>query len=107
MAFSFLVGRVDAFDGTSGNSSSYTSPAILAADYDNIAVSWVTITTAASLLTIQGSNEDGFQSSLATWSTLTSITGAGAYVIDPGMRWLRALRSSSESLSFVRLGLRA
>jgi hypothetical protein len=36
---------------------------------------------------------------------VTAITDAGIYAIDPGMRWLRAERTSDESLAIVNMQL--
>jgi hypothetical protein len=87
------------FAGTSANSSTYTSSPILWADYEQGSVEWAD--GGNSELTIQGCNEDGFSASLVTWSNLTGITSAGLYTVDPGPRWIRALRNSADSLSQV------
>jgi hypothetical protein len=99
--------RVDLFDGSSAQSSTYTSSAILAADYERITLSWQTDIAAASVLTVQGSNEDGLTASITTWSTISTMNAPGIYTIDPGVRWLRAQRRSNESLSIARLQLRS
>ena len=53
-----------------------------------------------------GTNLDGFTSTLSTalatasnntWSILTAITGQGLFVIDPGFRWVNAIRDTSAS----------
>jgi len=97
--------RFSLFDGSSGNSSTFTSSAQFVGDYAFMTVSWATDTTAASRLTLQGTNEDGFRASLNTWSNLTGITQAstvaGLYTIDTGFRWIRAQRGSEESLAIV------
>lgn len=95
--------RYDFFDGTSGNSSAYTSASYLVADFNQFALSWDTDTTTASRMTLQGSNDDGTTSSIGTWSNITGITAAGIYVVDTGVRWVRALRNSNESLARVRV----
>jgi hypothetical protein len=99
--------RVDLFNGSSAQSSTYTSSAILVADYDNLTVSWLTDTGSASVFTVQGSNEDGLTASITTWSTVSTMNADGMYTIDPGVRWLRAQRRSNESLSIARLQLRS
>ena len=80
----------------SGVSSSVTSPAYLVQDYNVISAFVVpgsnsTIFT----MTIQASDDDGMQSAIVNWSTITSITSSGGSIganvlsIAPGMRWLR------------------
>lgn len=93
--------RLVLFDGTSAKSSTFTSEDFLLADYRYIAISVVTSDAAASRLTLTSSFEDGFNSSLVTRSVVTTITVPGVYTIDPGLRWLRAERSSLDSLGEV------
>jgi hypothetical protein len=95
--------RVSLFDGSSGQSSTYTSDWHLLADFEYLSLSWHTDTTAGSRLTLTASNDDGLGSSIANTSNVTAITVAGIYTIDPGMRWLRAERPSSESLAIVNM----
>ena len=95
--------RHDFFDGSSAGSSTYTSNAYCVADLRQMAVSWNTDAADASNLTVQASHEDGFTAALTVWSTLTTIPLAGVYTIDPGMRWMRTLRGSEESLAVVTL----
>jgi hypothetical protein len=95
--------RHDFFDGASANSSSYTAGAYCVVDLRQMAVSLATSTTSASRLTLQASHEDGFTAAITVWSDLTAITLAGVYTIDPGMRWMRGLRGSQESLAVVTL----
>ena len=106
--------RVAMFDGSSGQSSTYTSSAVLVGDYDNLSVSWHTDTATGSRLTLEGSNDDGFTAAITNWSVMTGITVAdqatatgGVYTVDPGIRWMRAARNSNESLSIVNLQLGA
>lgn len=79
----------------SGVSSSVTSPAYLVQDYNTISVAVIVgSTTTIFTLPVQASNDDGLQSAIVNWSTITSIlssggTGSGVYSITPGMRWLR------------------
>lgn len=90
--------RVVLFDGASANSSTYTSNPQYIGDYERQTVQ---VDALNSRLTLQGSNDDGFQSSIVTWSTVTGITAAGLYTVDPGFSWLRAQRSSADSLNVV------
>ena len=102
----YTTRRVDLFDGSSTQSSTYTSDWHLVADWNVMAVSWYTDETAASLLTLQGSLDDGLSSAIANTSTVTTVTVAGAiYTIDPGVRWIRAQRGSEESLAITQLQL--
>jgi hypothetical protein len=81
--------RLVLFDGTSGQSSTFTSNDQFLGDFRYIAISVVTSDTAASRLTLTSSFEDGYSSSLVTRSVVTTITVPGVYTIDPGLRWLR------------------
>jgi hypothetical protein len=80
----------------SGSGSTTTSSAYLVQDYNVISVSIASSTTVLQIL-IQGSNDDGLQSAIVNWSSITSInpTGVaanifpGVFSITPGMRWLR------------------
>lgn len=82
------------YSGSGANSSSTaTSNAFLVQDYNVITVQVVSSTT-LSVVPIQASNDDGMQSAILNWSTITSIqssggTGSGVYSITPGMRWVR------------------
>jgi len=87
------------FDGSSGNSSTYTSSAQYVGDYAFMSLTWPG--GGNSTLTLQGSNDNGFRASINSWSDLTAITAAGAYTIDPGIRWMRAQRNSADSLAVV------
>lgn len=71
-------------------------------DAATLTVSIQSSTGSASRYTILGSNADGFQSALGTpsqtvpaggWSIVTTITAAGIYTIDPGMRWINSCRT--------------
>lgn len=79
----------------SGASSGSTSSAFLVQDYNTISVSVIVgSTTSIFTLPVQASNDDGLQSAILNWSTITSIlssggTGSGVYSVTPGMRWLR------------------
>lgn len=102
-----MTRRVDLFTGSSAQSSTFTSDWHLVADWSVMAASWHTDTTDASLLTLQGSLDDGLGSTIVNVSTVTTITVAGLYTVDPGIRWLRAQRGSEESLSIAQLQLQS
>ena len=56
---------------------------------------------------IQGSNAQGFRETIAAddWSTLTTIVSLAAnnvLNIEPGFRWIRALRETASTASFAR-----
>ena len=89
--------------GTS--SSSVTSPIALTADWNIVSLSWLTATTSASTLTVQGTLFSGVTATIpeAEWSTLTLLRAQGIYTVDPGARWIRVLRGSPESASTVWL----
>lgn len=76
------------------------------ADFAKITASLITGAAVASQVTIVGSNLDGFQSTLSTalrtasnntWSIITTLTAPGTFVIDPGVRWLMGIRTTSQS----------
>ena len=90
----------------SWTSSTATSGSVFAGDARNLSVSLTT--TAGSVVTLQGSNADGFTAAIpaGTWSTVTVFTAPGIYAVQPGMRWLRAQQaasSSSASLALAKL----
>lgn len=95
--------RKDLFDGSSGQSSTYTGSAQLISDFASMSLSIITVTTEASRFTVEGSNDDGYAAAITNWSTLTALTAQGLYTIDPGARWMRVLRSSLESTATVQL----
>lgn len=89
-----LLGAVD---------SNRTSGAYFVGDALTLTLSIESSTASASRYTIWGSNGDGFQSSIGSppatvpaqgWSLVTALTGQGMYVIDPGFRWLGAIRDA-------------
>jgi hypothetical protein len=94
-------------DSTSANSSTRTSNPVLVADATQIGASWQTQAAVASNLTIQGSNEEGFQSAIALWSTVSVVAGQGIFTITPGARWLRFVRPAVDSQGSVILDYRA
>lgn len=88
------------------NTSSQTGNPWFVGDYRQITVSVTTGAAAASRTSILASDEDGFQSTLSSanalvntnqWSHITQITAPGVYTIDPGMRWLMAIRATANS----------
>ena len=95
--------RMGPFVGTSDNSSTFTSSDFLVADYDNLVISVQTSDAAASRMTLEGTLESGITSSIITRSVLTTITIPGIYSIDPGVRYMRVVRSSLDSLGEVTL----
>lgn len=82
-------------------------------DFRQITISITTGSAHASRITVQGSNADGFQSSLSAaggygnstvpawpWSHLTVILPSGAaniFTIDPGFRWICCVRPTATS----------
>lgn len=97
----FYEKRISVFDDASANSSTYTSSDHYVADYRQMSVSWATNGGVASVLTLTGSNDDGLRASINTYSTLSAIVAQGMYTIDPGPRWIRAERASTESQAIV------
>lgn len=94
-------------DSTSANSSIRTSNPVLVADAVTIAASWTTANAVASNLTIQGSNEEGFQAPIGLWSTVSVVAGQGIFTITPGARWLRFIRPAVDSQASVIVNYRA
>jgi hypothetical protein len=78
---------------TAGSSSQTTSGAYFTGDFQSYSVE----IGAASAVTLQGSNADGFTTALAEadWSTLSVIAAAGIQKVETGFRWARAIRTSS------------
>lgn len=88
------------------NTSLQTSNPWFSGDLGRISVSVTTGAAAASRVTIVGSDADGLTSTLSSasptvntnnWSQVTAITSPGVFVIDPGPRWLMAIRDTSNS----------
>ena len=77
--------------------STYTSSSFLMPDFASISVSVVTTQAVASLITIDGSNDNGLDAAITVWSTITALTAPGLYTIDPGSRWHRVRKSSLDS----------
>ena len=95
------------------NTSDLTSAPWFVGDFRQIGISIQTGSAHASRITVQASNEDGFQSSLSAnggfgnstipvggWSHLTVILPVGAinnFTLTPGMRWLNVIRQTATS----------
>lgn len=88
------------------NTSAQTGNPWFVGDFRQITVSVTTGAAAASRISIIGSNADGFSSTLSSgsptvntnnWSHLTQLLAPGVFTIDPGFRWLNAIRAPSES----------
>lgn len=75
------------------SSSVTTSAAYYVGDFHSFTVE----PGSASTVTLQASNANGFTTALVEgdWSTLTVVASTGIKQIDPGFRWLRAIRSQS------------
>lgn len=94
------------FDANS--TSSFTSAWHLVAEYAQLTMSYSSSVTGTANLIVHGSNDDGLRSSINSFSVLTTVTAAGLFTIDPGVRWLRAVRSSSSgSRAVVQLQMRS
>ena len=76
------------------STSSGTSPSVFVGDCRLLTVSVQTSTGSASNITISLSNDNGFQSDIIHWSTVTVLPQNGIFTIDPGARWLRAERAN-------------
>ena len=101
-------------DGSSVNSSTYTSAPYLVSDANQISVSWLTVGTGASKLTILGSNSDGLQgAALAAtavapdWSIVSVVAAQGIFTVSPGLRWIKFQRSAIDSQATVMLNYRS
>lgn len=88
------------------NTSSQTGNPFYVGDLRQITVSVTTGAAAASRISIIGSNADGLQSTLSSanptvatnlWSHITQLLVPGIFTIDPGFRWVNAIRATSES----------
>ena len=74
--------------------SDLTSATALVADAQNLTLSVESTSTVATNWVLSGSNEDGFDASINTFSTLSTIVADGIHKIDPGVRWMRLVRDS-------------
>ena len=77
--------------------SDLTSATALVADARNLTLSVESNTTIAVNWVLSGSNEDGFDASIVTFSTLSTIIADGIHKIDEGVRWVRLVRDSGTS----------
>ena len=91
-------------------SSTFTSNAFLVTDWNAITLSYLTQAAAASTLTVQGANSNGLNPTSITsnitegsWSNLTVLSAQGMYAIEPGVRWMRCIRTSADSMALVQL----
>jgi len=78
------------------SNSSLTSGPHFVGDFATLTFSRITSTGSAATMEIQGTNWDGFQSAIpeGAWSTLTVIAPKGNFTIDPGMSWIRSIRTA-------------
>ena len=74
-----------------------TSAAVLVADARSLTLSVESSTTIAVNWVLEGSNEEGFDASINTFSTLSTIVADGIHKIDEGVRWVRLVRDSATS----------
>ena len=81
---------------SSKTASEITSETIGVADIDeNISVQLV---GSPSTTTLQGSNDSGVEAVPTNWSTISTVIGAQLITVEPGFRWLRALRSETTNV---------
>ncbi len=71
-----------------------TSPTVMVADARSLTLSVESNTTIAVNWVLAGSNENGFDASINTFSTLSTIVADGIHKIDEGVRWVRLTRDS-------------
>lgn len=81
--------------------STVTSSWQYVGDYDEMTLSWASSTGSTQSIRVYGSNDDGFRSSIATSSTLTTITAQGIYDITTGFRWMRVDRDNSANTGLL------
>lgn len=91
--------RSDLFD----SSSDITSSVYFVGDAEELTV-FVDIDSETTVV-IQGSNAQGFRSTIAEdeWSTLTTVVSVAAndlYNIEPGFRWIRGVRETASNASW-------
>src|SRR5439155_8229119 len=94
-------------DSSSGNSSTRTSNPFLVGDATTISASWTTNAAVTSNLTIQGSDEDGLQSPIGLWSTVSVVAAQGIFTVTPGARWIRFIRPAVDSQGCVSVAARS
>ena len=86
--------------GLFGGTSDLTSAVAFVGDAQELTV-YANIASATTVI-LEGSNATGFREAIPAgdWSNLTTITAVGAdalYNIEPGFRWMRAIRESAVS----------
>lgn len=88
------------------DTSSQTGNPWFVGDFRTLTVSVTSGSAAASRLSILGSNNDGFNSTLSSgnptvdtnqWSHVTQILTQGVFTIEPGFRWINAVRATAFS----------
>ncbi|KKL99288.1 hypothetical protein LCGC14_1815910 [marine sediment metagenome] len=77
--------------------SDLVSATVLVADARSLTLSVESDTTIAVNWVLDGSNEEGFDISINTFSTLSTIVADGIHKIDEGVRWVRLTRDSAIS----------
>jgi hypothetical protein len=97
-------------DGSSANSSTRTSNALLIADATALTISSTTGAAVASVVSVDVSSSDGFGSALGTaaapsadWQRLAGLSGNTSVSLTQaiGERWLRVVRSAADSQTSV------
>ena len=85
------------------SSSSLTTGPWLVEDARTLSVSIVTASSTAANV-IQMSDADGLTAAIPanSWSTVSSIALQGTYIVEPGARWLRVLRSESSATIIIQ-----
>ena len=74
--------------------SDLTSVTVMVADARSLTLSVESDTTIAVNWVLDGSNEQGFDASINTFSALSTIVADGIHKIDEGVRWVRRVRDS-------------
>lgn len=91
------------------NSTATVSGPVFIGDYRQMSLSVESSTGSASRYTVEISNANGFDRAIRAqeWSTGTALTSQGVQTIDPGIRWIRAVRDaisvSASSNATIRL----
>ncbi len=77
--------------------SRLTSDIVLVADAHTLSVSVESNTTISVNWVLKGTNEEGFDASIQTLSTLSTIVADGVHKVDTGVRWVQLTRDSATS----------
>lgn len=87
--------------------STVTSNVFLTVDAVMVNYSWITSSATASRLTVQGNESDGLNAGLneSEWLDMKGVTATGYYSMTTIPRWLRMLRTPSNSSSTIFLSL--